>query len=941
MGNRRIYLGRELSKYAKIASGAIITVTSLFFVLMVMGFEITGSDDVCLGTLEDPCVSYGKICNLGPDNFDIYNPDEVKMDCSPTIKDSWMFFKDGRVRKQFLYEKGINASTSGWRYENFTDATKPRSDRVYVHRFARYSCQDYMLVGLKENPDDLIKWGFGVGKEYLDPFWYGVNDSATTLVSGNISVELGTPINFTTNLTGATTTCVDIDHPDYGDNYSCGSPTANFTLNISYFRETEFNDSSIENNLSFIDGGNQTLYIASHQYDKPKNLSFNITGYSSNGTYPTNLNIYINDTLVKDVGVLFGGDSFSDSDSTFYGESSQVNLTFISAGYLEESFFIPANANIDSATFDMEGFYDESRSFCDECSDVAGFYCTGGRVQNPCSNANDSSWQSYSASGSSCGWVEIIANYTKPTGVKNNSIYRISAANLDGNYNIPDACWTGIDELAFWSRIQASCSTQWSYLYCWNGSGWTLMDSNSGSSYNGYFYEEAMNWSKDYAPLNPYISIGTSSKIEKFDLYNSSNFVTGDELEDWIYSHVQVTKIVGAQNTNWYGNTTFGLNISEVSSINISFVTESIYNVNDKVYVNEMLLYVYNYTYNKFDLVSNYTQVGDPGSPSTANVSYYIPTIPDDFKSSNNMRFYFSINYYDSSPSGWSSGGSLALKESKIDAEANQYDWYYEGEYNFSNSTDLTTSINTYLTVCEEDADGYCSIPIYFGSSSLGTLQIDNMSINYSYNPNPVEIDKTIIESFLDASFNFTNIPIIFGTSSNGTIKVEDLKYDHIGGNDTIEIFAFEQGDESNNQTFNLFIYASRFFKNLPYTWTENIFFLPKTKDSKNVTAYGQSSVKPTYNITTINYGNKNANISIRVNETITCLNLSWAIANFKNESTLLTTSWIEIGQSLDYLSNIKLWFWADLNNCNASERLIINPQVELESYCEDCYWDE
>jgi len=167
MGNRRIYLRRESSKYAKIAGGAIITVTSLFFVLMAMGFEITGSDDVCLGTPDDPCVSYGKICNLGPDNYDIYNPEEFKMDFSPGIPDYWIFFKDGRVKKQFLYDKGIRASTAGWRYENFTNATKPRKDRIYVHRFARYSCQDYMLVGLKSNPDETIVWGMEINNEVL------------------------------------------------------------------------------------------------------------------------------------------------------------------------------------------------------------------------------------------------------------------------------------------------------------------------------------------------------------------------------------------------------------------------------------------------------------------------------------------------------------------------------------------------------------------------------------------------------------------------------------------------------------------------------------------------------------------------------------------------------------------------------------------------------
>ncbi|GAG19269.1 unnamed protein product, partial [marine sediment metagenome] len=181
--SKRIYLGREFSKYAKIAGGTILTITALFFVLMILGFEITGSDDQCLGTSEDPCVSYGKICNLGPDNYDIYNPESIKLDFSPTIKDHWIFFKDGRIKREFLIPKGIDHSTVGWRFENFTDATKPRKDRVYVHRFARYSCQDYMIVGLKNGPDDVIKWGMGVGKEYLDPFWYGIDGAANISVS--------------------------------------------------------------------------------------------------------------------------------------------------------------------------------------------------------------------------------------------------------------------------------------------------------------------------------------------------------------------------------------------------------------------------------------------------------------------------------------------------------------------------------------------------------------------------------------------------------------------------------------------------------------------------------------------------------------------------------------------------------------------------------------
>ena len=72
MGNKRIYLGSETSKYAKLIGIPIVSIISLFVVLQMMGFEITGSDMRCMGTLENPCVSYGQICNYGADNFDIY-----------------------------------------------------------------------------------------------------------------------------------------------------------------------------------------------------------------------------------------------------------------------------------------------------------------------------------------------------------------------------------------------------------------------------------------------------------------------------------------------------------------------------------------------------------------------------------------------------------------------------------------------------------------------------------------------------------------------------------------------------------------------------------------------------------------------------------------------------------------------------------------------------
>jgi hypothetical protein len=210
MGNKRIYLGSSTSKYALLIGMPLVTIISLVLVLQSLGFVITGSDDICAGTIDDPCVSYGQICNRGPDNYDIYNKDGLKLDFSPSVKDYWMFFKDGRVRKEFLIPRGVQFSTKGWRFENFTNATKPRKDRVYVHRFPAYKCQDYMIVGLKNSPNDKVKWGFGVDDEYLDPVWASI-------------VDVGDFLPMISNYNVKVLNCDIIEDTNYkGYNFSCG-----------------------------------------------------------------------------------------------------------------------------------------------------------------------------------------------------------------------------------------------------------------------------------------------------------------------------------------------------------------------------------------------------------------------------------------------------------------------------------------------------------------------------------------------------------------------------------------------------------------------------------------------------------------------------------------------------------------------------------------------
>jgi len=59
---------------------------------------------------------------------------------------------------------------------NFTRSTRLSNVPVnakYNFVFPRYSTKEFKLVGYKNNPSDVIKWGMGVGNDYLDPIWYG------------------------------------------------------------------------------------------------------------------------------------------------------------------------------------------------------------------------------------------------------------------------------------------------------------------------------------------------------------------------------------------------------------------------------------------------------------------------------------------------------------------------------------------------------------------------------------------------------------------------------------------------------------------------------------------------------------------------------------------------------------------------------------------------
>src|SRR3990167_2082251 len=149
-----------MAKYKRIYIGAGIgTVITLLILLGNLGLKISSDGDKrCSGTVDAPCISYFNITNPAYTSVYIYNPDNFKLGFAPELKYYEIYIK--------FYGK--------WFYTNFTNATKlpniPKSAK-YVIVLPRYSTKEFMLIGYKNNPADVVKWSLGTKKGGIDPIW--------------------------------------------------------------------------------------------------------------------------------------------------------------------------------------------------------------------------------------------------------------------------------------------------------------------------------------------------------------------------------------------------------------------------------------------------------------------------------------------------------------------------------------------------------------------------------------------------------------------------------------------------------------------------------------------------------------------------------------------------------------------------------------------------
>ena len=150
---------------------SILTISALIVWFMLSpDFQVEYSGDIeCLGTLEEPCISFINV-TFTPQNpiykyFYVYNRDGVKLDFSPDITQYALCKPDGRYKKERSLD---NLCGPGYR-EIFTQPYYYKYS--YYYKFYKNQKEEWMLVGLKNNPTDKVKWGMNAVDTYIDPVW--------------------------------------------------------------------------------------------------------------------------------------------------------------------------------------------------------------------------------------------------------------------------------------------------------------------------------------------------------------------------------------------------------------------------------------------------------------------------------------------------------------------------------------------------------------------------------------------------------------------------------------------------------------------------------------------------------------------------------------------------------------------------------------------------
>lgn len=177
----------------------------------------------------------------------------------------------------------------------------------------------------------------------------------------NITAELGSSVEVNASVVSGDL-FIDFTHPDYGYNYTTGTDSKIFNLTVEDFINDTFDYDGTNYTttiLTYNNKTNLTVYAHIHKYDYVSSLKFTIVGSNHNDSYPSNVKVYVNDTLSNSYLYTFTDstqkvDTFNDSTSFKYRNLTANQSTLI--GY----FKVLKSVNVTDAYINVTGFGDVS-----------------------------------------------------------------------------------------------------------------------------------------------------------------------------------------------------------------------------------------------------------------------------------------------------------------------------------------------------------------------------------------------------------------------------------------------------------------------------------------------------------------------------------------------------------------------------------------------------
>ena len=845
-------------------------------------------------------------------------------------------------------------------------------------------------------------------------------------IAGNISAELNAPISLIANSTApGLTICVDIDHPDYGINYTCETDSSDYNISIEYFRNTTFSDLTTNVDLNFSNYSVYNLTLVSHQYDEVEGLTFNISGT----TNPTNT-IFFRANTTPDItnltqyeplidryydGRLVGSnvydfalsDGSNSSNVTFQNEGEQfvylliddvlqnrldytffLNVTGFLFGFFVDYGHYPEHSIGDGLGFLDYDFVDMELTTAH--TDRSGIIMAGNvsSINHVFDDFEDGVLDQSLWSNDSC---VIEATYRTCADETGGNLRMRTWADVGGTASIPHTVFTQ-DSPELPLTVFESEVINFSIVVDYDGydssSDATLSD---GSAHIQFFDNQV--W--DLVVLDTTSGIGAAERADadidfmfekinrthwRMTMWGSENSTAGGKPPSNIVYNGDQT-IIPIDNWNEgvrlyvfsyakNGVTSNDFFVSEINRTvwnraNSTLISKSIFDSSGFIDAASMEISVANNTaYNKGDENISLYMSADDGD----NWEFVTWTIGNEteFGEANfvfanqgkHLKFRLDFN-----SSNWDYNSTMLILHLNVSVSEGNVsnltfdfgddgtaDFTFPGELNSTNSPQEINLSFVNISSAFTDVNRFTNnsftyphlyeIPLSIYSDSRGTLQID--AINLTYSPNPVSLNITPILNALSNSVNATlfRIPIAASNSSvgaNASINFGDIRYNYKGGKDNVTVLLHDPS-YTLNTTWTITNYYSDFYKNLPYTWATDIFFLPRTNSSKNVSAYGQTTTTPIFNITATNYGGMDLNFSLKVNETFSCMDITWnATGSAKPADQKLNTSLQKITSDVGYLSNTQVWLWADLDNCNASQSRILSPYIFIDSCCIGC----